>query len=114
MVAKTYRKSMVWTWLEADLERLALPQPGGKRPRKRASEEHKLEVNNRKISKPRGRPEGTVDKEVEKRKADMLAAWDRGDFETIAAAARAFDFHRPDVSKIIKAHESKKRRNKSH
>jgi hypothetical protein len=113
MVPKTYRKSMVWAFLEADLERLAPPQPGGTRHRKKANVEHKLGANNRQTPKRRGRPEGTVDKEVEKRKADMIAAWERGEFKTRAAAARAFNFHRPDASKIINAHDRKKRRNNS-
>jgi hypothetical protein len=49
---------------------------------------------------------------VAKKKKEMLEAWDRGTFGTNkAAAARAFGFHRPDVSKLIAEHESQKRRN---
>src|SRR5262249_904844 len=38
MVPQTHRKSMVWTWLQADLERLSPPQPGGRRNRTEAYE----------------------------------------------------------------------------
>jgi hypothetical protein len=62
----------------------------------------------------RGRPKGSTDSEVAKRKANMLEAWDRGDFgANKAAAGRAFGFHRPDASKYIAEHEREKRRNNS-
>jgi hypothetical protein len=58
--------------------------------------------------KPRGRPLGTIDPDVAKRKRKMLAAWDRGEFETKVAAAKEYDFHRSDATKYINEHEAKK------
>ena len=55
----------------------------------------------------RGRPEGR-NADIERRERELLEAWDRGEFSSKAAAARAFKFHRPDVSKLIDKHLSEK------
>lgn len=58
------------------------------------------------LKKRRGRPEGSIDPEVADRKQKLLADWKRRRFgENKAAYARAYDFHRPDVSKWIKETE---------
>jgi hypothetical protein len=57
----------------------------------------------------RGRPTGTVDREVQNNKRLMLEAWDRGEFGmNKTAAGRAFGLDRSTASKIINAHECSK------
>jgi hypothetical protein len=58
------------------------------------------------VKRPPGRPEGSISPDVARRKKEMLEAWDRGEYESKAAAARAHGFHRPDASKIIDEHEA--------
>jgi hypothetical protein len=66
-------------------------------------------VRTRQSQKKRGRQKGWRDEEVANRKQKMLEAWDRGDFgKNKAAAARAYNFHRPDASKWIREHQRSK------
>jgi hypothetical protein len=63
--------------------------------------------------KRRGRSKGHTHEWKDRRDA-MLKDWDAELFgDNKAAAARAYGFHRPDASKIIKEHEQRKRRNNS-
>jgi hypothetical protein len=62
--------------------------------------------------KRHGRPRGKTDEWL-KREREMLEAWDRGEYATKAEAGRAHNFHRPDATKIINAHEAAKRRKKA-
>jgi hypothetical protein len=61
--------------------------------------------------KRRGRPSGTIDPDVARRKRQMLEEWDQGNFNgNKAAAGRAHGFHRSDATKIINVHARKKSR----
>jgi hypothetical protein len=60
----------------------------------------------RKPSRP-GRKRGSVDPEVAQRKREMLERWDRREFESKAAAGRAYGFHRSDATKLINEHLQK-------
>jgi hypothetical protein len=71
------------------------------------SEKLNPEPTNRSRRGP-GRPTGSIKPQVAEDKQKMLEAWDRGEFPSKAAAARAYGFHRPDVSKWIKEHEAGK------
>jgi hypothetical protein len=66
-----------------------------------------------KPARRRGRPKGSIDPDVLRRRVEMLEAWDRGEFKSKAAAAEAFGFHRSNVSKLIDEYESEKRINNS-
>ncbi len=106
------------TWAEANgrtskPDRAVSPAITGIHPEEAAAS-HGPELGRPTNDKPkpsRGRRKGTLDPDVQSRKKRMLAAWDRGQFSgNKAAAARAFSFHRPDVSKWIKEHERSKRK----
>jgi hypothetical protein len=51
----------------------------------------------------RGRPKGRVDEEVAERNRKMLAAWNAGQFTSVAALARAFHVDRTLASKLVNA-----------
>jgi hypothetical protein len=56
-----------------------------------------------------GRPKGSIDPEVARRKGEMLEAWGRGEFDgNKAAAGRAYGFNRTDATNIINDHERDK------
>jgi hypothetical protein len=62
----------------------------------------------------RGRPVGTTDPQVKKRRAQLLREWDQGKFgKNKSAAGRAHKFDRSDATKIINDHEKAKQREDS-
>jgi hypothetical protein len=72
-------------------------------------EEHSTETP--KVNRAPGRPKGSIDPEVLKRKQDMLEAWEKGDFDTKADAARAHEFDRANTSRLITEFEAARKRN---
>jgi hypothetical protein len=62
------------------------------------------------LKNPGGRPKGNKP-ETEKRKREMLDAWDMGEFgHNKSKAGQKHGFHRSDATKIINKHERAKRR----
>jgi hypothetical protein len=53
--------------------------------------------------RPRGRPKGKVDSEVQARNARMIKDWQAGQFATIADLARHYNVARPYASDVLKA-----------